>query len=320
MAKEKKLINFIGKKNLWYVLSALILILSFTVVGFRYIVHKQTYNYGIDFTGGSSIVIRFDYLDNINRIQDKEKKSTDKNIFLAQSRELLKQFSLEDSTLQFSEGKDLSSEDLMLKTKPLDNETRKGLLDAFEKRFGKMELIESDTIGPSIGAELAKQSLVIAVVALVLLLIYITFRFDFPYAAAAIIALIHDVLITIGLAGAFHFQIDTSFVAAILTILGFSVHDTIVIFDRIRENVPTYVNKKSIFDIANISINQTLARSINTYLTVEFTLVSLLVFGGETIKTFSLVMFIGIFFGAYSSICIASPIFVGIKKWQGLED
>ncbi|HAR62956.1 MAG: protein translocase subunit SecF [Candidatus Margulisiibacteriota bacterium] len=316
---EKKAFDFIGKKNLWFILSISIIVIAFSVIGFRYIAYKQFFTLGIDFTGGSSIVLRFDALDKISQITNPDKKNQEKDKFLNNVRSILGEFQLEQSSVQYSEGKDMRSEDLMIKTKPLDNEVRQGLLNTLETKLGRMELLESDIIGPSIGAELASTSVKIIFIAVVLLLIYITFRFDFPYAIAAIVALLHDTLLTIGLAGMFKFEIDTAFVAAILTILGYSIHDTIVIFDRIRENVPLLKSKETFFNIVNISISQTLARSINTVLTVELTLLSLLVFGGETIKTFSLVLLLGVFFGAYSSIFIAGPILVMIKKWQEVE-
>jgi preprotein translocase SecF subunit len=150
------------------------------------------------------------------------------------------------------------------------------------------------------------------------ILIYVSFRFEFKYAVAAVIALWHDAFITVGLIALLYRTVDTAFIAAILTILGYSINDTIVIFDRIRENV-LYQKKGKISyaEVANTSILQTMARSINTILTVLFMNVCLLVFGGATIKDFALTLLIGFTFGGYSSIFIASPVLVMLEGSVG---
>jgi preprotein translocase subunit SecF len=312
-----KIFNIIEKKNLWLMLSGFILLISAFGIINKYSSGQPLMNMGIDFTGGTSIIIRFDKLDDINAIEDKSEKDNKKMEFLTGVRQTLKKFKLEKSLVQFSSGKDLKSSDLSIKTIPLANETREGLIKSLEDVYGELELMESDVIGPSIGEELALQSVKIILLAVVLLLIYITIRFEIAYAIAAIFALLHDALITIGIAGLLNIEINTAFVAAILTILGYSINDTIVIFDRVRENVPKLVKKNPLSYIVNVSIRQSLARSINTSVTTLIVLLSIFIFGGATVKNFSLVLMIGIVSGTYSSVFIASPLFVQLKKRFG---
>ena len=145
------------------------------------------------------------------------------------------------------------------------------------------------------------------------MVIYITFRFEFKQGIAAILALLHDTLLVIGIFSLFRIEVDSAFIAAILTIIGYSINDTIVIFDRIRENLRMRKKGQSLEDLVNLSIWQTLARSINTVLTVMFVLLALYFLGGATVKTFVLAMIIGVASGAYSSIFNASPIWVDLR-------
>ena len=172
-----------------------------------------------------------------------------------------------------------------------------------------MELLEVDIIGPTIGQELKETSVWIIVLVSIALLLYITWRFDLAFGLAALIATIHDGIITLSLASLLNIEINTAFVAAILTILGYSINDTIVVFDRIRENLVHVKDSQTIHPLVNKSIYQTLFRTINTSLTTLFVIVCLFVFGGTTIKGFALVLLIGILAGTYSSVFIASPVF-----------
>ena len=189
------------------------------------------------------------------------------------------------------------------------------ILNGLEQYIGTFEVLEIDYIGPSIGKSLRKQSLLIIAFVTLTLLLYITLRFEFNFGLAAIIALIHDSLIIFSVASLFSLEINTPFIAAILTILGYSINDTIVIFDRIREqheNTPSYLESNSI----NIALNQTLTRTINTSLTTLLVISSLILFGGNTIREFCIILGIGILSRTYSSLCIASPSLALLHKKQ----
>jgi len=280
--------DFIGKKHLWFAISGLLIIagiFSFMINGL---------NLGIDFTGGTTLTLRFE-----------------QNPDLSAVREVLKKHQLENSSISFVSSPADEQKDLLVKTVELTEEQRKMIMQDIESSLGKYEVIEVDTIGPSIGAELRQNSIIIMIAVVLSLLLYITFRFEFWYGVAAITALLHDTLITIGFASLLMLEIDTAFVAAILTVLGYSINDTIVLFDRFRENSSIISNTS---ELANVSIKQTLARSINTSLTTLFVIGSLYLFGGATINDFSLVLLIGIISGTYSSIFIASPVYDLLKK------
>lgn len=289
--------DIVGKYKLWFLISGIFIVLGIFGLFYNYLARGKFLNFGIDFTGGTVLTVRFDQQANIGN-----------NI--GKVRSIVKKYGIEDSVIQLVGDRDIS-----IRTEPLDNEIRAKIIEDLSKDFGQVELLEADTIGPSIGRELRSQAFWALVLATSLILIYISFRFEFKYAVAAVIALWHDAVITIGLIALLWKNVDTAFVAAILTILGYSINDTIVIFDRIRENLQRHAKDKMDFiSIVNESILQTMARSINTVLTVLFVVVSILLFGGATLKDFSLVLFIGFTSGMYSSIFIASPILVLMEK------
>jgi preprotein translocase subunit SecF len=196
-----------------------------------------------------------------------------------------------------------------------------------EKNQDKVEQIRYESVGPSIGSELRKKAFYSIFWVLVGIVAYISFVFrkvskpveSWKYGLSALIAMVHDAIITLGvfaILGKFYgVEINTPFVAAILTVIGYSVHDTIVVFDRTRENLPK--SNENFEGTVNNSINQTLGRSINTSLTVLLTLVAIIVFGGESMRTFALALTVGIFFGTYSSIFLASPMLV---YWEKLKN
>ncbi len=272
--------NFIGKRKLWYALSLTVImagLISLLVQGF---------NFGIDFTGGSLIHLKF----------------LEKQVETQQLRSALADFKLEGSYIQES-----SDGGFIIKTVELDQAKQDEVLKGVESKLGKYELLRSEKVGPVVGRELRINGLLALGIASVLMVIYITVRFEFKFAIAAILALLHDVAVTVGIFSIFQVEVDSAFIAAILTIIGYSINDTIVIFDRIRENLKNR-RKETLEEIINNSITQTLSRSINTVLTVIFVLVALLILGGETTKVFSLAMLVGIISGAYSSIFVASPL------------
>ncbi|MBI2022321.1 protein translocase subunit SecF [Candidatus Daviesbacteria bacterium] len=207
----------------------------------------------------------------------------------------------------------------IIRTKPLEHESLQELKKELNQKFGAFEVKREENVGPVIGNELKQKALIAILLACVMIVLYITWAFrkvpkpasSFRFGIAAIIALIHDVLVVVGLFAIFgkfyNVEVDVLFVTALLTIIGFSVHDTIVVFDRIRENLPKYLSKK-FEEVADISIAQTLARSLNTSLTVVFVLTALLLFGGESIRWFVVALLVGIVSGTYSSIFNATAL------------
>lgn len=170
-----------------------------------------------------------------------------------------------------------------------------------------------ESVGPKIGKELQSDAILAIILALSMILIYIGFRFDFYYAFGSVVALIHDVLITLGIFSLLSYEIDLSIIAAFLTIVGYSLNDTIVVFDRIRENFPKYV-KKTLKEVINISLNETLSRTIITSLTTLIVVAVLFIWGGEVIHLFAFALIIGVFIGTYSSLFIASPVMAFLES------
>lgn len=289
--------NIIRTTKLWFTLSAILILLGVFGFASNMMFRGKLMNFGIDFTGGTVLTLRFEQSANIGAR-------------VAEARKVLEQFKLRENTIQVS-----GDTDLIIRTEPLENDTRGKILEELSKPFGRIELLEADTIGPVIGKELRAQAFWALLLATIGILIYVSFRFEFKYAVAATIALWHDAIITVGLIALLWRSVDAPFIAAILTILGYSINDTIVIFDRIRENLLKPRKDKVAFEnLVNDSIWQTMARSINTVLTVLFMNVCLLVFGGATLKDFVLTLLIGFSLGAYSSVFIASPILVLMEK------
>ncbi len=284
--------DIIGKRKVWYILT-LILLLTAIISLF-----VQGLNFGIDFQGGTLLQLKFEKAD-----------VTDTEI-----REALKEFGLEKSVLQRSE------DSFILKTPELGQEKQNEVLKTIETETGKFELLRSENVGPVIGEELRRAGILALVIAGILQVLYITFRFEFRFAIAAILALIQDAIITVGLFSVLQYEVDITFIAAILTVIGYSINNTIVIFDRIRENLKLK-RKENLATLVNASIKQNIVRSINTTLTVAFMLVALLVLGGETTRYFAMAMLTGIIAGLYSSVFLSGalwydfvPVVNGQKK------
>ncbi len=209
----------------------------------------------------------------------------------------------------------------IIKTKPVGEKTITQIKSQLQDKFGKVQDVRVENVGPIIGSETTKKAFIAVVVASVMIVLYLALAFrkvprpasPWRFGVTAVAALLHDVLLVVGVFSILgHFwgvEIDVLFVTALLTIIGFSVHDTIVVFDRIRENLPKHLSK-SFTQVANISIAQTLARSLNTSLTVVFVLLALLLFGGETIRWFVVALLVGIISGTYSSIFNATALLV----------
>lgn len=277
--------NFAGKRKIWFLISLVVIIpglISLFINGL---------NFGIDFAGGNLLQVQF------------EKQASIEDV-----RGALKEFKLQDSPIQASE-----DNVFIIKTKgAIEEDQLIKVEQGLEKDLGKMEILRSEKVGPTVGKELRTAGILSLLIAIVFMIIYITIRFEFKFAIAAILALVHDVLVVVGIFSLLQIEVNSVFIAAILTIIGYSINDTIVIFDRIRENLRKY-KKEDLNVLVNKSIGQTIARSINTSLTTLFVLVALYVLGGDTTRTFALALLIGITSGAYSSIFTASPIWLELR-------
>lgn len=279
------MLKIIEKTKLWFSASLIVIL-----IGMGFIATKGL-NFGIDFKGGTQLVIEMG--------KDFQKPEVD---------EIIKKYDTSALTNKIENTK------IEIKSNSLTDENSKKMLEELKQKYNLNEKsIESqDYIGSSIGKESTNKAYIALLVAVAFMLIYVGMRFEFRFGAAAILALVHDVLITLSVYAIFQIPVNSPFIAAILTIIGYSINDTIVIFDRIRENQKN-MRRKSIEEVANISITQTMRRSINTSLTTLITIVCVYIFV-PTVRDFSFPLIIGIATGTYSSIFIASPIWVLLKK------
>lgn len=302
-----KVWKIVEKKNLWLALSITIIVLGLGLSVINKIQSKPMFNYGVDFVGGSTLIIKFDDFAREWTTATPGDREAIQVSFLTDLRRSLQNHALEKSSIQIT-----SDAEVIIKMLNVNNDTIDDIRSFLSEDIGSLEVLEIDFIGPTIGAELRQTSLWIVLTVSLSLLLYITWRFELSFGIAALMALLHDALVTLSLASLLSIEINVGFIAALLTILGYSINDTIILFDRIRENINPLSKTFSFSDIANISITQTLSRTINTSATTLGVILALLIFGGTTIKYFSLVLFIGIMAGTYSSIFIASPILVQI--------
>lgn len=317
MTKEKHLIDIVKYRFLWLAISAILIIPGIIAMIYSSVTYENhaPLKVGIDYTGGTILQYSVD-------------KSI-KNSEMSQTRDKLEAAGIENPFLQII---NVNAEDkragiksiISVRTKFIGEKNSSELSKVsgvINKEYPSSQLIQVSSIGPTLGAELLKNSLFALALASLGIVIYLTIRFQLDFAIAAILALAHDALFVIGcfsiLGLLFNVQIDGLFITAILTVIGFSVHDTIVVFDRIRENLRYYSKKMSFGEIVNISINQTLVRSINTSLTVLITLGALYFFGGVTTRDFVLAMILGIAIGTYSSIFFASMIIDIWREYKG---
>ncbi len=275
---------FIKRRKVFYIISLLIIIpglVSLVMNGL---------NLGIDFTGGSIVQVQME-----------------SSVQSAQVRSALKEIGMDRADVS------KSGNQFLIRTTELDQEQTRQLLDTLESKFKNVEFLSAESVGASIGKELTNKAILAVIIAALAMLVYISLRFEWTFGVAAIVSEIHDILFVLGLFSLFQWEINTSFIAAILTVVGYSINDTIVIFDRIRENL-RMKRKEDYANLVNRSITQSLNRSINTVLTSLFALVALLVFGGGNIRYFILAMVIGFVIGCYSSIFVASPVWYDIKS------
>ena len=256
-------------------------------------------NLSVDFKGGELLQLQFKQELNKDKLNN-TLEGLEKDIPQLNARRL-----------QYSEGNTI-----VVRTEQLQENQKALLKEKVKEQVGEFDVIKNDTVGPTIGKELAANALKALGIGAILIIIYVTIRFEFVYAIAGLIALLHDVIITAGLIALFRFEINTPFIAAILTILGYSINDTIVVFDRIRENEEKEGKKKEYGVIIDESINQVFVRSMYTSITTTISVLMLLLFGGETLRTFSMALFIGMIFGTYSSVFLASPLVYMMRKFR----
>ncbi len=274
------------------ILSAFLIVVSLFFLIFKGL------NFGIDFKGGTLIELR----------------SMDTKISVSSLRDRFNQMDLGDVSVK----KFGNDTDFLIKFENKDNkkniieEVKNNLDSSFGNNF---EFRRVENVGPKVSAELLKSGIIAISVALILMLIYIWIRFEWQFSLGAILALFHDVIVTLGLFSILSLEINLSIIAAVLTIVGYSMNDTVVIFDRVRENLKKYSDIK-IFELTNISINETLSRTLITSITTLLALFSIFFFGGEILKGFSLAMIFGVIFGTYSSIYIANTVLVRLNVSQ----
>ena len=282
--------------NKYYNLSNIISLILF-IISIFFLIFKGL-NYGVDFKGGTLIELRS---DNTNYKTEDIRGAFNK---LNLDDLSVKKFGAEgDYVIKFKRS-DLNEPDFI---KNLKNDLDNYLEDYSFRRV--------ENVGPKVSAELLQDGVTAIAIALAAMLIYIWFRFEWQFSIGAIVAIFHDVIITLGIFSLLSLEINLSIVAAVLTIVGYSMNDTVVIFDRVRENLKKYADIK-IFDLTNLSINETLSRTLITSVTTLLALLSIFFFGGEILKGFSFAMILGVILGTYSSIFIANPVLVYFKVSQ----
>ncbi len=285
------MISFNKYYNRFNILSLLLVTVSLLLLTFKGL------NFGIDFKGGTLIELR----------------SNDTKINVSSLRDNLSQMNLGDvSVKNFGNEKDFLIKFENNNNKNVIEEIKKNLDDSFGNNFSFRRV---ENVGPKVSAELLRSGIIAISVALALMLIYIWIRFEWQFSLGAIMALFHDVIVTLGVFSLLSLEINLSIIAAVLTIVGYSMNDTVVIFDRVRENLRKYSDIK-IFELTNISINETLSRTLITSITTLLALLSIFFFGGEVLKGFSLAMIFGVIFGTYSSIYIANTVLVRLNVSQ----
>jgi preprotein translocase subunit SecF len=297
-------VDWLGRRRLFITISVVLLLAGLGAAIARQATKRPPFNLGVDFKGGTVVTARF-----------KQRPSDDA------VREALNANGIHDATVQPVTDR---PDTFLIKVPLLENQdgreqVRKALSSFGQEAAATVELdgdpnaafkiVGTDAVGAIAGAQLRNKAIAVTLAALVGILVYIAFRFEWTYGAAAVIAVFHDVLVTLGFFSIFQIEVSLNVIAALLTLVGFSVNDTIVVFDRIRENRRLH-RRDSLYKITNDAINQTLSRTAITNGLVFLSVLALVLFGGDVLRAFSLALFIGVIVGTYSSIAIASPIMV----------
>ena len=280
--------DFVGNRKIWFSISALIIIAGMAMIAITGL------NLSIDYTGGNLLELQFS-----------------EEISSGQIRNVLKDFNLEKTPVQSS-----GDRQFIIRTHILTEKESENIVQGMEKEFGEIEVLRNENVGAVIGRELTRNAFLALIVAFILMIAYITYRFELNFALASIAALTHDVLFILAFMAFFQLEIDSSFVAVILTIVGYSINNTIVIFDRVRENLRSPEKRKDLHLLVNESIMQTMTRSLNTSGTTSLTLLALIFLGGATTKVFATALLVGVIVGTYSSIFIASPLWLTIRSMR----
>ncbi|MBQ5345097.1 MAG: protein translocase subunit SecF [Acidaminococcaceae bacterium] len=292
--------NFSIVKN-WKIFFAITII--GLMIGYGSMIFRG-FNLGIDFTGGSIMDLKFE-----------------KAVQVAQVREVLGKHNLGGAIIQLesNDSSATSSQGVLIRTPVIADNDRTAVMQDMEKALGKFDIRRVENVGATIGGELIQQAAIAIFLSWVLMIIYITIRFQLNFALAAIIALIIDVSVTLSWFSLLQLEIDSTFVAALLTVVGYSVNGTIVIFDRIRENLKVHRRSETVTDMIDNSIKSTLTRTIYTTITTLFAIVAIFLFGGETIHNFSFAMLVGCCSGAYTSILLAGTIWLFLQHKKAGE-
>ena len=315
-------IDWLADRRIFITVSTLIMLAGLASAIVRQAVPGGTeaFNLGVDFKGGTVVTVKFRQRPSAEQIRDELVKQGVRDAIIqpdaSKPDEVLIRLPLQNpqaaesgSAAEAQAQVDVGREKVRAALSTFGTET-KGDLASDQQAAFKIE--GTDQVGPVAGKQLRNQAVAVTLLALIGILAYIGFRFEWTYGAAAVIAVFHDVLVTLGFFSIFQWEISLTVIAALLTLVGFSVNDTIVVFDRIRENLRLH-RRESLYKITNDAINQTLSRTVITSGLVFLSVLAMVLFGGEVLRGFSLALLIGIVFGTYSSIAIASPIMVW---WQ----
>lgn len=285
--------DFVGKSKISFGISLGLIVLSIILL------ITPGLNWGVDFTGGTLM-----------------ERGFERPITAGEIREVLGAVQLADIDLVKSVIQPVeNNRAALIRTQTLTSEQIQVIDDSLSKHFGEVQARRTEMVGPVVGQELVKQALMALLLAAIGMLIYLSFRFEYRFATVAVLAVLHDTLIVLGIFALLAKEINSPFIASILTVVGYSVNNTIVIFDKIRENM-SFRKRESWAELANKSINETLTRSINTSLTTLLAVLALFFFGGATIQDFVLALLLGIVVGTYSSVFVAGPLWVVWKDWD----
>ncbi|MFS8884832.1 protein translocase subunit SecF [Synechococcus sp. H70.2] len=286
--------DIVGRSKLWFTLSLAVLLVGLVSMAFSLASLGTPLRLGLDFAGGTLLDLRFE-----------------RPVTTDELRRALQEHNLGSSIIQLDTQ---TGQEALIRMPPLTEQERLAVEETLRQQVGPFERNLVETVGPTVGRLLLRSGLVAVLISFGLIVVYLALRFQWDYAVFAIVALLHDVVLTTGLFALLGLtvgmEVDSLFVVALLTIIGFSVNDTVVIYDRIRENLRLVSRKVSFAEVVNLSLNQTFARSLNTTLTTMLPLVAIAIFGGATLKGFAIALLIGFSLGVYSSIFIASPLLV----------
>lgn len=286
--------DIVAHKKWWFTLSSVLVIFSIVSM------FVNGFNFGIDYTGGTILDLQFKQPVTVEQVRNVVDSS---------------KLNLSNSVIQLSGVTDQdASQDVMIRMRNLTSEESKEISDDLSNQLGGAEVKRTESVGAVIGSEVTKNAIINLAVAFIALAAYITFRFEYKIAISAIVSILHDLIMVLGVFSFFHLEIDATFLAAILTVVGYSMNEAVVIFDRVRENTRTHRRTDTYEKLAHDSIAQSIHRSIYTLTTVLFACGALHFFGGDSTKNFSLVMLIGFISGAYSSICVDTSLWVVWKN------